>query len=600
MFPFFNNYPGTDLHEIDLAYLLHLAADWEANSKFLLKWVSEHEIEYKDLLDKVNGLINSLIDVVVPWDSSVAYPIYSIVEYQGVNYIALQNVPVGVMITNTDYWQEANTVVEQINAIGVTVNDAKHEAGTPFDRPLNIVCVSDIHFSAQYIYHEPASMRAEFLVKTLLEEHAKNPIDCLCLLGDITTDDVAPAKYGREYLDVFYRLYANRLPFPVYAIGGNHDGYTNDAWKRITGTPREYMSVWNDYVFVFLNSFDIATDPNQGAGGAYHGNSPDLILKAIDDYPDKKIIVFSHYFVYNSDSAEFHAAVEDDHVLFLVMGHNHHYGVSTYGTKKLLTLGHFSYNLENGTVQDYDPDNPNSPWSYTVLNADPDGIKAEVIKPANRYYTADNFASYSDFAGANVDLGYMTDYTDYKSESDYYADLEPVFLKSKTPQDDYYTLNLDTAIPWGDDLNNYKTPGIYGTGNSSWTASLSNGPADTSLGGVKLIVERVSGSASERQSTTFYRQTMLTNARGHMIYTRSFNPNTNAWSTWERYISTQDISNRTIAAFKTNSAGSAWIDAINNDNTLTYRLFIDINTGRLTYQKNDHGTWSTIAVLAQP
>lgn len=123
MFPFFNNYPGTDLHEIDLAYILKLCAELRTNNTTLMAWKATHEQEYAELADKVDGLINNLVDVIVPWDSSIAYHIFSIVEYQGTNYIAVQDVPIGAMITDTDYWQPAQTVIEQVNAIGATVSD---------------------------------------------------------------------------------------------------------------------------------------------------------------------------------------------------------------------------------------------------------------------------------------------------------------------------------------------------------------------------------------------------------------------------------------------------------------------------------------------
>lgn len=123
MFPFFNRYPGTDLHEIDLAYVLKQTINTAKTADQLSAWASQHQNEYNALARKVNGLIDNLIDVVVPWDSSKAYDIFSIVEYQGVNYIAVQDVPVGAMITDTNYWQPANTVVEQINAIAAAVND---------------------------------------------------------------------------------------------------------------------------------------------------------------------------------------------------------------------------------------------------------------------------------------------------------------------------------------------------------------------------------------------------------------------------------------------------------------------------------------------
>lgn len=123
MFPFFNNYPGSDLHEIDLAYILKLCAELRASNTTLTAWKAQHEAEYEELNNKVEGLINNLVDVIEPWDSSVAYHVYSLVSWQGVNYIAIKDVPVGAMITDTNYWQPANTIIEQINAIGVITSE---------------------------------------------------------------------------------------------------------------------------------------------------------------------------------------------------------------------------------------------------------------------------------------------------------------------------------------------------------------------------------------------------------------------------------------------------------------------------------------------
>lgn len=125
---FFNGFPNTRTYDSDLGWLIkHVGGDTE-NINQLLMWETEHKEEYEELADKVEGLINNLVDVIVPWDSSIAYHVFSIVEYQGVNYIAVQDVPIGAMITNTDYWQPANTVVEQINAIGTIVSDLQQGA----------------------------------------------------------------------------------------------------------------------------------------------------------------------------------------------------------------------------------------------------------------------------------------------------------------------------------------------------------------------------------------------------------------------------------------------------------------------------------------
>ena len=140
-FPFFKHYPGTNLHEIDLDYVLRESDAAYQAAEELQTWADEHEANYEELKHVVDSLVNHLVDVIVPWDSSIEYPIYSIVEYQGTNYIAVQDVPVGAMITNTEYWQPANTVIEQINAIGATVVELKESL--PYVTPEQYGAIGD-------------------------------------------------------------------------------------------------------------------------------------------------------------------------------------------------------------------------------------------------------------------------------------------------------------------------------------------------------------------------------------------------------------------------------------------------------------------------
>lgn len=119
----FFEFPHTRTYDSDLGWIIeHLKTNIDQIA-ILQAWAASHKVEYDALKEKVDALVDGLIDVISPWDSSQSYTIFDIVEYQGVNYIAVQDVPVGTMITNTDYWQPANTVVEQINAIGVTVSE---------------------------------------------------------------------------------------------------------------------------------------------------------------------------------------------------------------------------------------------------------------------------------------------------------------------------------------------------------------------------------------------------------------------------------------------------------------------------------------------
>lgn len=116
-------FPHTRTYDSDLGWIIRNMKQLIDEYGQLAAYEVMHKKEYKELYDQVQSLADDLIDIIVPWDSSVEYRIYSIVEYQGTNYIALQDVPVGVMITNTDYWAPANTIVEQINAIAAETQE---------------------------------------------------------------------------------------------------------------------------------------------------------------------------------------------------------------------------------------------------------------------------------------------------------------------------------------------------------------------------------------------------------------------------------------------------------------------------------------------
>lgn len=137
----FEHFPYTNFHDLNLDWILARVKEVLAEADSLEQWRGTHEQEYQILAEKVEGLIHNLVDVISPWDSSIAYHVFTIVEYQGDNYIAVQDVPVGVMITNTEYWQQANTVVEQINAMSVIVSNL--ERWKPYVTPEEYGAVGD-------------------------------------------------------------------------------------------------------------------------------------------------------------------------------------------------------------------------------------------------------------------------------------------------------------------------------------------------------------------------------------------------------------------------------------------------------------------------
>ena len=80
-----NRYPYTDAHELNLDYILRKIK------------------EYRDELSEFEAL--NTITLQGLWDITVQYPKWSVVDYNGMGYLAIQAVPAGIDISNTDYWK---------------------------------------------------------------------------------------------------------------------------------------------------------------------------------------------------------------------------------------------------------------------------------------------------------------------------------------------------------------------------------------------------------------------------------------------------------------------------------------------------------------
>ena len=79
-----HKYPYTDLHETNLDMILKMIKDLT------------HEVEDFKVINKITFY--------GPWDITEQYPAWAIVDDNNNGYISLQPVPVGVPLTNADYW----------------------------------------------------------------------------------------------------------------------------------------------------------------------------------------------------------------------------------------------------------------------------------------------------------------------------------------------------------------------------------------------------------------------------------------------------------------------------------------------------------------
>ena len=182
----FFEFPHTRTYDSDLGFIIKWIRENQPAIENLEEWRSTHEREYQILSDKVDGLINNLVDVIAPWDSSIAYHIFSIVEDQGANYIAIQDVPVGAMITDNNYWQQANTVVEQINAMSVIVSNmdkwrpyiTPEEYGAAGDGVTDDTLAIENAIADSLVKHVPLVMPQTYLVDGLTIDDDNVQIYC--------------------------------------------------------------------------------------------------------------------------------------------------------------------------------------------------------------------------------------------------------------------------------------------------------------------------------------------------------------------------------------------------------------------------------------
>ena len=112
---FFNNYPGTDLHEIDLHYILMQLLKMREDMQTVIE---SNAITFADPIN---------------WDITSQYPANTVVlNSTGDGYISRKPVPAGIALTNTSYWTQIfsfNDVADRIRA-GVAHNNGNSGTAT--------------------------------------------------------------------------------------------------------------------------------------------------------------------------------------------------------------------------------------------------------------------------------------------------------------------------------------------------------------------------------------------------------------------------------------------------------------------------------------
>lgn len=106
---FIDKYPYTDFHELNL--------DW------ILKTIRELGIKM-DEFEAVNTITFS-----GAWDITKQYPAWTVVSDNNIGYISIQPVPVGIVLTNTDYWRVIVDYSAQIAGMQTDIINLQNTVG---------------------------------------------------------------------------------------------------------------------------------------------------------------------------------------------------------------------------------------------------------------------------------------------------------------------------------------------------------------------------------------------------------------------------------------------------------------------------------------
>ena len=254
-----------------------------------------------------------------------------------------------------------------------------------------IIIASDVHYRCSDYYGVPCDDIAENLCSDLEAEYEKEPYEALLLLGDYSLDHWAWNTKG-TYLTkgisntkLFTDSYLSRIApdgVNVRMIAGNHEQYGEELWLKLTGHNRRDHIVIGDILFILSDTYGGNLDPTEHSDGTYIGVNMDDINELMARYPDKKVILCSHWFDIAAESEEFRELLrKEERILCLFCGHNHISRVSNTGeangNKPILYTGNYSYSGEGNSVRCLP--------GYRVLTVTDEGISSKYVVHSHTY-----------------------------------------------------------------------------------------------------------------------------------------------------------------------------------------------------------------------
>lgn len=273
-----------------------------------------------------------------------------------------------------------------------------------------VILISDMHCTTQYSATELKEMhpnakasvasgdtlghsqdeKIACIQKDIQDFIEANEVDAMLVLGDLSIDDYSYRNLPENYCLKFKEACMDPLPFPSYAIPGNHDSYPDALWKEMFGYGRQFSVKVGDAAFILLDTFD-NQPATSASGSAYVGIDMEFFKTELAKYPEGPIFLCSHYFKPGSYSEEFLDILKsNERIICLFDGHTHINALSSVSedTKQpRVNIGGYGYHgekREDGKWY-FDRFDEKWAWGYEVLEWNQSEIHFYHIKPARRY-----------------------------------------------------------------------------------------------------------------------------------------------------------------------------------------------------------------------
>lgn len=248
-----------------------------------------------------------------------------------------------------------------------------------------VMLVSDVHLCHIDWYGMRCEDRLERMIAHLCEEYERDPYEMILFLGDYSLDfwvwDIQGSYINQRVsrTQEFVERFASRLPSPWMMIPGNHEQYSEEKWREITGQSRRGCWATDGWLFILLDSFAADLDPSVHSDGTFTPIDVDFVRAKMAEYPDHRVILCAHHFDFDRETDAGRELVRDKRIACLFSGHVHMSDIVVLppelGGKRIIRTGQYSYTHAD-PVSD-------SMWGFREVILTGDSLTTRYITPEN-------------------------------------------------------------------------------------------------------------------------------------------------------------------------------------------------------------------------